>query len=204
MDGSTISVATVAAARPPITARPNGAVASAPSPSPNAIGTMPAIIAALVIRTGRMRARAASIAACNAVPACGRKCSANVTSRIAFATATPVAMMAPMNDSTFNVVRVKASIKTTPINTAGTVDTTTKASRNDWKFADSSRKMTTTATARPTPMLVSVTRIEEICPRTVTLAPRGGAPARAIASSMRVAARPRSLPLTFADNVTIR
>ena len=31
-DGSTINVASVAAARPPITARPSGAVASAPSP----------------------------------------------------------------------------------------------------------------------------------------------------------------------------
>ena len=49
------SVATVAAARPPMTARPSGAVASAPSPNASAIGIMPAIIAALVISTGRMR-----------------------------------------------------------------------------------------------------------------------------------------------------
>ena len=45
-----------------MTARPSGAVASAPSPMARAIGTMPAIIAALVISTGRIRARAASIA----------------------------------------------------------------------------------------------------------------------------------------------
>ena len=37
---------------------------------------------------------------------CRRACSANVTSRIAFATATPIAMIAPMNDCTFSVVRV--------------------------------------------------------------------------------------------------
>ena len=36
-----------------------------------------------------------------------------------------------MNDCTFNVVRVAASISTTPMSTAGTVDTTTNASRSD-------------------------------------------------------------------------
>ena len=50
---------------------------------------------------------------------------------MAFATATPMAMIAPMNDCTFSVVRVAASINTTPISTAGTVDTTTNASRSD-------------------------------------------------------------------------
>ena len=60
-----------------------------------------------------------------------RACSAKVTSRMAFATATPIAMIAPMNDCTFNVVRVTANIKTTPISTAGTVETTTNASRSD-------------------------------------------------------------------------
>src|SRR4029453_18186196 len=103
-DGSTISVARVAAARPPITARPRGAVASAPSPKASAMGIMPAIIAALVINTGRMRDCAASMAVCTGEVPCTRDCSANVTSRIAFATATPIAMMAPMNDCTFSVV----------------------------------------------------------------------------------------------------
>ena len=40
-------------------------------------------------------------------------------------------MMAPMNDCTFSVVRVTASISTTPMSTAGTVETTTNASRSD-------------------------------------------------------------------------
>ena len=53
--GSTIRVATVAAASPPMTARPSGAVCSPPSPKPSAIGTMPAIMAQLVIRIGRSR-----------------------------------------------------------------------------------------------------------------------------------------------------
>ncbi len=53
-------------------------------------------------------------------------------------------------------------------------------------------------------MFLSVSRIGAIWPRTPTLAPRGGAPARAIASSTRVATRPRSSPAAFADSVTIR
>ena len=45
---------------PPTTARPSGAVCSPPSPRPSAIGTMPAIIARLVMRIGRRRLRAPS------------------------------------------------------------------------------------------------------------------------------------------------
>ena len=92
---------------------------------------MPAIIAALVISTGRMRDWAASIAVCSGDVPCTRACSANVTSRMAFATATPIAMIPPMNDCTFSVVPVTNSISTTPISTAGTVETTTNARRND-------------------------------------------------------------------------
>ena len=68
---------------------------------------MPAIIAALVISTGRMRApRGVDGRRRSRRPPRRRACSANVTSRIAFATATPIAMIAPMNDCTLSVVRV--------------------------------------------------------------------------------------------------
>lgn len=53
--GTKMSVAKVANSKPPITARPNGAFCSPPSPIPNAIGTMPKIIALAVIKTGRKR-----------------------------------------------------------------------------------------------------------------------------------------------------
>jgi len=56
--GKTNRVATVAKANPPMTARPSGAVCSPPSPRPSAIGTMPAIMAKLVMRMGRKRLRA--------------------------------------------------------------------------------------------------------------------------------------------------
>src|SRR5205807_4136256 len=49
--GTKTRVATVAHNRPPMTARPNGAFCSPPSPSPSAIGTMPMIMARAVIST---------------------------------------------------------------------------------------------------------------------------------------------------------
>ena len=52
---------------------------------------------------------------------------------MALATATPTAMIAPMNDCTFNVVRVRSNAAATPHSTAGTADTATNASRTDWK-----------------------------------------------------------------------
>ena len=78
-----------------------------------------------------------------------RAFSANVTSRMAFATEMPMAMIAPMNDCTFSVVRVTRRIRMTPTMTAGTPDTTANASRNDWKFAASRRKITRIASSRP-------------------------------------------------------
>ena len=89
---------------------------------------MPTIIAAAVISTGRIRVRPAAIAASNAgVPAscCSR---AKVTSRIEFAEATPIAMMAPISDGTLNVVPVIYSIVTMPQNVAGSARMTTNGS----------------------------------------------------------------------------
>jgi MFS family permease len=53
--GTKNRVAAVAKINPPITARPRGAFCSPPSPRPNAIGTIPIIIASAVISTGRIR-----------------------------------------------------------------------------------------------------------------------------------------------------
>ena len=52
---------------------------------------------------------------------------------IALETATPTAMIAPMNDSIFSVVRVIQSASTTPARTAGTDATAETASMGDWK-----------------------------------------------------------------------
>jgi hypothetical protein len=48
------------------------------------------------------------IAAASALAPSRRYCSAKVASRIAFATATPIAMIAPINDCTFRVLLVTA------------------------------------------------------------------------------------------------
>ena len=79
--------------------------------------------------------------------------------------------------------------------TAGTVDTTTSASRSDWKFAASSRKITTTASSRPGPRGPEASRRSaRIWPRTSTRRRRAAAsPARAIAWSMSVDDRPERL-----------
>ena len=61
--GNSIKILTVDANKPPITARPNGATCSAPSPIPIAIGSIPASMAAAVINTGRKRDDAANRAA---------------------------------------------------------------------------------------------------------------------------------------------
>ena len=113
-------------------------------------------------------------------------------------------MMAPMKDWIFKVVPVMSSAMSTPQITAGIVERTTKPSRSDWKFADSNKKITRTARARPSPRFASVRRMGATWPRTFTVTPRGGLPARFTAVSTWAAARPRSSLPTFAVRVTIR
>ena len=62
-EGSTNSVAAVAAASPPMTARPKGAFCWPDSPKASAMGSMPAIMAQVVMRMGRSRLPAPSTAA---------------------------------------------------------------------------------------------------------------------------------------------
>ncbi len=63
IEGTTSKVATVDITRPPITARPSGACIWLPRSSARAIGTMPTVIAQAVIRIGRRRSLAPTIAA---------------------------------------------------------------------------------------------------------------------------------------------
>src|SRR5437667_9394082 len=103
------------------------------------MGIIAAIIAMLVIRIGLMRVCAPWIAATFEALPVRRYSSAKMTSKIALATATPMAMMAPMKDWIFKVVLVSRRAKITPQITAGTVERTTRANRMDWKLAASSR-----------------------------------------------------------------
>ena len=52
---------------------------------------------------------------------------------MALATATPTAMIEPMNDCKFSVEPVLNNATITPESTAGTAATAVSASRTDWK-----------------------------------------------------------------------
>ena len=67
---------------------------------------MPTIIAAAVISTGRSRVVPAESAASKALMPALRCSRAKVTSRIEFAEATPIAMIAPISEGTLRVVPV--------------------------------------------------------------------------------------------------
>ena len=106
-----------------------------------------------------------------------RALSANVTSRIAFATEIPIAMIAPMNDCTFSVVPVSSSIRSTPQmhrrhrqrsrpSPAGTTENSPPAT---------GRSRPPTAAVRSAGR-TSVSSNAGTWPRMNTLTPRGGAP----------------------------
>ena len=79
------------------------------------------IIASAVMSTGRKRVNpaesAASCAFFGSLPQ--RSSFANVTTKMLFAVATPMAMIAPMSDGTFSVVPVMKSIQMMPHNAPG-------------------------------------------------------------------------------------
>jgi uncharacterized repeat protein (TIGR03803 family) len=84
------------------------------------------------------------------------------------------------------------------------LETVTNAIFHDWKFAESSRKITTTASAKPTPRPRSISCIGGICPRTSTVDPLGGSPVAEIACVTSPATWPKSSPLMFAVRLTWR
>ncbi len=122
-----------------MTARPSGAFCSPPSPIPRAIGIMPIIIASAVISTGRNRVNPASRAAWSAV--CPRASSsfAKLTTRMLFAVATPMHMMAPVSAGTLMVVCVANSSHTIPASAAGSAEMMMNGSSQDWKLTTMSR-----------------------------------------------------------------
>ena len=155
---------------------------------------MPAIMADAVIRIARSRPPLPSSTASRTEAPSRRAFSANVTRRMAFATEIPIAMIAPMNDWTFSVVPVRSSMTSTPHMTAGTADKTATDNRNDWKFAASSRKITTIANRSPVRRPDNVSSNAGTWPRVSTLTPRGAAPARAIACRISAAIGPNGFP----------
>src|SRR2546430_12357191 len=129
--GTTTRGKHVATSSPPDTARASGAFCSPPSPRPNAIGSIPMIMASAVMQTGRSRTEPALRAASKAESPARRWSSAKVMSRTLFAVATPKAMMLPINDGTLNVVWVTNSIHTMPHSAPGSAITITRGSSHD-------------------------------------------------------------------------
>ena len=93
-----MSVANVETISPPMTARPSGADCDPASPKPIAIGTMPKIMAAAVMRIARKRLVAPTCADWRTEFPPRRNRSEKLTNKMELATAIPIAMIAPMND----------------------------------------------------------------------------------------------------------
>ena len=123
---------------------------------------------------------------------------------MALATATPSAMIAPRKDWMLIDVPVTTSASSTPQSTAGRVEITTSARPTDWKLAVSKSKIAATAATRPILRPVKISRMGAIWPRTSTMTPLGGSPARAIAALIWVPAERRSRPSRLAVRVTVR
>ncbi len=117
-----------------MTARPSGAFCSPPSPRPSDIGNMPTIIARAVIKTGLSRVDPAARAAARASSP-SRRCSlAKVTTRMLFAVATPMHMIAPIRAGTLSVVWVRKRIQRMPASAPGSAVRMMNGSIQDWKF----------------------------------------------------------------------
>ena len=114
---------------PPITAWPMGARCSEPSLRAKASGTMPKIMASVVIRMGRNRTRAAiSRASWRDMPATGwpsspvwssRARMAKSTNKMAFLVTSPISMMTPMMENIDSDEPNISSASTTPMSVSG-------------------------------------------------------------------------------------
>jgi hypothetical protein len=94
---------------------------SSHEPNPSDIGNIPMIIAIAVIITGRKRVKPAASAASNAfLFSCAQRSSfAKVTTKMLFAVATPMAMIAPISEGTLIVVPLRNSIQMIPHSAPG-------------------------------------------------------------------------------------
>ena len=103
------------------------------------MGSMPMIIASAVMTIGRSRVQPASTAASAAVRPSSMRSLANVTSRIEFAVATPIDIIAPISDGTLKVLWVRNSAQTTPAKAPGSAVMMMKGSFQLWKLTTISR-----------------------------------------------------------------
>src|SRR5580658_2624498 len=143
--GTNIKVEKVATRSPPITARPSAAFCVLDSD----IGSMPITIASAVIITGRKRAYPAVTAARAASPWAASSSRAKATTRMEFAVAVPMHMMAPVKAGTERVVCVRNSDQTIPVNAPGSAVMMMNGSSQDWKLTTITRYTSTIEKASP-------------------------------------------------------
>ena len=96
-----------------------GARCSLPSVIAKASGTMPKIMARVVIRMGRRRTRAASSSAAPRSMPSSRARLAKSTSKMAFLVTSPMSMITPMMENMLSVLRHITSAPTTPMSVSG-------------------------------------------------------------------------------------
>ena len=107
---------------PPMTATAIGARNSLPSPRESAVGSMPRIIAALVIRIGRSRSGPASRIAWSGDSPCSRtRTIARSRRRIAFFVTSPMSRMIPIIDPIEIVCCARKSATMAPTSASGSV-----------------------------------------------------------------------------------
>ena len=132
-----------------MTARPSGAFCSPPSAWPMAIGITPRIIARAVIKTGRSRVVAASMAAAPARKPSSKRVRAKLVTSTLLAVETPTTMMMPMSAGTLSGVPVSHSENSAPEMATGSPLIATNGRVQDWKFTTITRKTRTAARPRP-------------------------------------------------------
>ncbi len=219
MHGSTNSVASVASSSPPITARPSGAICCPPSPKASAIGSMPAIMAAEVIRMGRSRREAASTTAALALSARDRLSVGGALARRALLLGKGDQQNrvghrhADRHDRADERLDVKRRARDQPEQRHDAGDRRPARSRrrpapsrNDWKLAASSRKIDDHGQRQPD----GQARCSISLHRRNLAADLDGRPLGRLARrrdrplARRRATRPRSAPAMFAVRLTCR
>ena len=118
---------------PPITARAIGALASAPAPMASASGSMPKIIATVVMMIGRRRIRPAESSEAARSPPSARSWLVKSTSRMPFFVTSPINMMTPIIVMTFMFPPVMRSARATPMKLRGRASMIARGCRKDPK-----------------------------------------------------------------------
>ena len=151
MTGTTSRVSAVEVMTPPMTAMAIGERNSLPVPVPNAVGTMPMAIAALVMRMGRSRRGPALSSASSTLSPSRMFCSAPSTSRMAFLVTRPISRMTPIIAPSERFFPASSNASRAPISASGRETMMVKGCLSDSNCEASTMKMKTKARPNAAP-----------------------------------------------------